>query len=311
MNFNDIAHPSDILIDLIPDIKERWGRGKDISLSFLPTLDKKLWGIKRKNLVVIAGRPTMGKSDLLLNIAYSAATQKKKVLFFSLEMSKEKCVERLISDRCEVENTLLETGQVIYKKEFDDKIQEFYEELKTLDLIFLESHGKTIPEILNIIENFGKQDLIIIDYVNMIKTPLNQRRGAIDEYIKDLRVMAKDMNFCAVIGAQISRETHKNKDSIPKCPNMWELKESGALEEIADLILIVHWEHKYKYEVEGIEDDKEKYIIKVAKNKEGRTGEFECRIQPQFCRISEVEEKPYPDIPRNNAELNISRKDFE
>ena len=289
-----IYHIADKFDDVIQAGKERWKRDKDFALKFVPTIDRTIWGLKRKNLVVVAGRPSQGKSNFMINAAWCQAKQGKTVLFFTLEMSIEQCIERIISNELNIENTKLQTGAAYNDDSID--IDKFREQIEQSPLVLLENEGKTLPDLEKRIQGFTKPDIIFIDYINMIKAPLNNRRAAMDEYIKDLRYLTKKLNLCAVVGAQINRETHKNQDTEPSVPSMWHLKETGSLEEVADLIFIVHWPFKYKYELEGEKYEKEEYIIKIAKNRDGRTGQFSCRFQPEFCRISEYYSESQPTM---------------
>ena len=283
-----VYHPADLITEHWQAIKARWGQKKDLSISFLPELDNKIWGLKRKSLVVVAGRPSMGKSTLMLQMAYSFAAEGKKVYFFSLEMTKEECLERLICNYCSIDNYNVHTGK-IDGDEFNDKIACFHQVLSDMKLMIVESWGRSFNEILEVIDNFQEPDAVFIDYVNMIRQGSLSKKSAIDEYIKDLRRLALDKNFCAILGAQINRDIHRNQEpgkDVP-IPNMWNLKDTGNLEEHSDLVLIVHWPHYYRYLIEGgNSDDGKEYFIKVAKNRSGRTGIFECDFLPEYYRIT-------------------------
>lgn len=287
MSWEDkVHHPADLLPEHWESIKTRWGQKKDLSISFLPDLDNKIWGLRRKSLVVVAGRPSMGKSTLMLQMAYTFAQEGKKIYFFSLEMNKEQCLERLLCNYCNIDNYYLFTGQV-KSKDFEEKVLCFQKSLENMNLAIIESWGRNFNEILEIIDNFQEPDAIFIDYINMIRQGSLSKKDAIDEYIKSLRWLALNKNFCAIVGAQINREVHKNQDpakDVP-VPNMWNIKETGNLEEHSDLVLIVHWPHYYRYIKGGVPDDEKEYIIKVAKNRTGRTGVFISDFLPQFYRL--------------------------
>jgi len=294
---SQVSHPADLIKDRWEAIKRRWGQKKDLSISFLPDLDNKIWGLKRKSLVVIAGRPSMGKSTLMLQMAYTFALEGKKVYFFSLEMTKEECIDRLICNCCNIDNYLIHTGQV-NNEDVNGKIIEFQKVLENINLMIIESWGKSFNEILEIMDNFQEPDAIFIDYVNMIKQGLHSKKDAIDEYIKDVRRLALNKNFCAILGAQINREVHRNQEpgkDVPT-PNMWNLKETGNLEEHSDLVLILHWPHYYRFLKEGYySDDEREYFIKVAKNRSGRTGIFDCDFLPEYYRIESRKTTPEVD----------------
>ena len=291
-----VFHPADILLDHWQTITNRYGQEKAFSVSFLPELNNRIWGLRRKSLVVVAGRPGMGKTTLMLQMAYAFALQQKSVYFFSLEMNKEECLERLICNQCGIDNYNIHTGKV--EKSHFERINNFYNTLNNLKLLIIESWGKTFSEILDIMDNFKEPDVIFVDYVNLIRQGKLSKKDAIDEYIKDVRTLALNKNFCAILGAQIHRDIHKFQEpnrEVP-VPNIWNLKETGNLEEHSDLVMIVHWPHYYKYMREGDKyDDETEYIIKVAKNRTGRTGIFECNFLPQFYRITSREETSKSD----------------
>ncbi len=287
MSFHDkVSHPADLLVKHWEEIGNRNGRAKDLSIDFLPSLDRKIWGLKKRKLVVVAGRPSMGKSTLMLNMAYSFAKQGKTVYFFSLEMTKEECLERLICNYCSIDNIYIHTGQV---GGFTEKIAEFHKELSSLKLVIIESWGKNFGELLEVMETYKNPDVILIDYINMIRQGSKNKRDAIGEYIKELRTLALDNNFCAIIGAQMNRDVHKLQlpgKEVP-VPNMWNLKEAGELEEHSDQVFIVHWPHFYRFNDGGESNDPQQFIIKVAKNRGGKTGLFIGDFLPQFYRIEE------------------------
>jgi len=190
---------------------------------------------------------------------------------------------RLINSECSVNNWNNVAG--MSPEVHEDKKEEMLEykkQLEDMDFIFVEGYGKTHQEIFSIIEKLNVPiDAVFIDYVQMISSGGKNDKQAIDEYIKKLRNYAIKNNLCFVIGSQINRGTHDG-GKIKK-PEMWELKGSGALEEIMDMCFLVHWQHYYTKEKDIFND----YWIKVAKNREGKTGIFECKYEPEFYRITE------------------------
>lgn len=285
-----IKSPFDVWVDHHDEITARWGRGKDLSIISLPSLDERIWGFKKKSLVVIGGRPSQGKSTLMLQLAWDFVKQQKKVYFFTLEMTSEDCIERLWALDQELDNFLITTGKIGTLYNIDhirSQRDNFHNKLKDIDnkgnLVLIEGYGKTFFEINKVVEKLGDADAVFIDYLQMIKEKTNSKT-AIDEYIKDLRHYAIEKDFCAIVGSQINRGSH-DQHKIRE-PEMWELKGSGSIEEHCDVCILVHWDWFYKRE----EDNKEDYLIKVCKNRRGRSGRFQCRFQPQFFKVSEYED---------------------
>ena len=285
-----IAHIADLMKDHWQTVLERCDRPKELSIDFLPEADRILGGLKKKKLVIVGGRTGMGKSVFMLNLASAFASQRKKIIFFSFEMTKEICFERIISAHLEIDNRLIAGGEI--SKQINrniggirEKISAFYDELEKQDFIIVESIGTSLPdfkEIMTVIPD-GPPDVVFIDYGNMVEAQSNRtKKESLDEYITGLRAFAVKNNICVILGAQINRQTHKGNQIRP--PQIWELKDTGELEQIADVIFLLHWEYFYG---RALKEEKNTYIINVAKNRDGRTGVIYCSFFPQFSRITE------------------------
>jgi len=280
-----ISHPSDTFRKHWETILSRDGAPKELSIDFLPELNNKIWGLKKKKLVVVGARPSMGKSSLLLQMAHSFALQGKNVFFFSFEMSKEVCVERLFSCACEVDNWKMTTGKIAKEAKgaiFNAKLTNFYSKLEKTNFVLVESIGRNLPHLSKITTMFPfKPDVVFIDYGNMVDTETRKtKKESIDEYIKGLRALAIHNDFCAIMAAQINRKTHDKK---AKEPQLWELKDSGNLEETADMVLLLHWPYWYDREIIAVND----YRIDIAKNRDGRTGYKKVLFYPEWSKFKE------------------------
>jgi replicative DNA helicase len=293
-----VSHPSDFLVDHINDIIDRQGRDKDLSIDFLKSLNDDIWGLHKKKMYVVAGRPSMGKSTLMLQMANHLAKQGKKIFYFTFEMTKEECLDRFITNECSIDNYFLYTGKLgdagVYPR-YIDRISKLNDNLKTYNLAIIESFGKQFGELLEAITTLKDPDCVFIDYVNMVKG-VGLRKDVVDEYIKDLRALSIKNNFCAVVGAQIGRSAHGDKNDKVSVPNLWNLKETGTLEEVADAVIIVHWNWFYTRDGE-----KQDYIIRVAKNRCGKTGEYNCKFEPEYYRITQGD--------KNETAVTTTRKD--
>jgi len=280
-----IEQPSDIFHEVIKDMTSKYGKPPELPIDFLPYLNNRIWGMRKKELVVVGGRTSMGKSVLMLQLAHSFAKQQKKTVFISLEMTIESCIQRLMNDYCSINNWVNVAGMSpeAYEKNKESLVS-FYNHLKAIPLLFMEGHGKTFGDLFETLEDLDTDvDAVFIDYIQMIKSTGMTDKQAIDEYIKKLRNYAIEKNFCAVIGSQINRGTYDS--SKITYPEIWQLKGSGALEEIMDLCFLVHYQHHYTKE----ETDKNEFWLSVAKNRGGRTGNFNCTFEPEFGRISQKE----------------------
>jgi len=283
IDINKIGHPCLFAQETIEEILNRHNKPKEFSIDFLPTLNDRIWGLERKKLVTVGARPSQGKSNLLGELAYSFSGQGKRGILFSFEMTKEECFKRWLANHCSIDNFDLTTGRLAeYYNSRTQEISAFLEDLKTRELVVVEGMGKTFAELFEIIEKVGNIDFVVLDYIQMVRnTAKADEKRVIDDYILKLRELAIKANFLAVIGSQINRGTFDG--SKVKEPMMHELKQSGCLEEISDMVILLHWQYFYTRE-EGKENE---YWIHIAKNRGGRTGIFECNIDARYNRICE------------------------
>jgi len=288
MDISKIVHPSDVFKNHYDTIFERYNKPQDLPITFLPDLNRKIWGLQKKKLVIVGGRPSMGKSSFLLELALSFAKQGKTIYFFSFEMSKEVCVERMFSSECEIDNWLLRTGKIAEiadNPEYNLGLTNFYKTLEGMKFMLIESIGRNLPQLSEILKMFPyKPDAVFIDYGNMIDTEkAKTRKESLDEYIKGLRALAIHNDFCAIMAAQINRKTHEGGKI--REPKIWELKETGELEQIADMVFLLHWPYYYERDI-GTKND---YIINIAKNRDGRTAQKKIMFLPEYSKFKEIE----------------------
>lgn len=264
------------------NIDKRYKRGKELSIKSLPKLDNFLWGIEKQKLVIVGARPSMGKSTLLMQMAYDFAESGKVVYFFSFEMTPQVCFNRLLSSQCEIDNKLIRTGEIVPEKaKYIDKIDKFKGNLKNVKMPVIGQLGMRFKELLQIVEGLDtKVDCVVIDYIQMVKSAGTSDKQAIDDYIKELRNLAVEKDFCILMGSQINRAI---KDSKDRFPTIEMLKGSGTLEEHSDMIMLLHWEYHYGG------GDKYQYWINIAKNRDGATGAFpNMYFYPQYYKICET-----------------------
>ena len=287
MSIDKVVRAGDIFESVHSAILDRKTGEKELPIVSLPGLDEKVWGLHKRQLVIVGGRPSQGKSALLLQLAFDFAIQGKTVVLFTLEMSNETCIERLLCSYCSIDNFLTLSGQYAQEAgKYSAKVTELHGKLKESKLILIESYGKTFDEIFKILEGLEMDiDCVFIDYIQMIRPKDRQtKKDAIDDYLKRLRDHAMRKNFCAVIGSQVNRGTHDGH-KVRK-PSLWELKGSGDLEEHSDLCLMVHWNYFYTSE----EHERQRYWINIAKNRNGKTGEYDCIFECEYYKIRECNE---------------------
>lgn len=255
-----------------------------IPLRMLPRLNQKIWGLHSKKLTIIGGRPGNGKSAFALQTAWDVASQGFSVLFLSLEMYEEDIIERLFCLTQKIDNFELLKGN--YEK-FLPQWHAFESELDGKRLVITDMLGKTWQEIdkyLHILTT--KPSVIIIDHLQEARSALlRNQKEIIEEYLKRLRLMAIKDNIALVICSQINRASQDEK--VGAEPQLHHLKYSGYIEEGADIIILLHWPHHYS---KG--GDENKFVLNVAKNRNGRTGWINIRFKPEHYWF--YEEKPLP-----------------
>ncbi len=244
----------------------------------LSDFDKKIGGLHKSDLIIIAGRPSMGKTAFATNIAYNISTpknkkndhneteEKKKVLFFSLEMSSDQLATRLMSEISNISSENIRTGN-LSKGDFN-KIISASDRLKKLSLYIDDSPALTISSIRTRARRLKRKeglDLIVVDYLQLISSEsrnLNDNRvKEISDITRGLKAIAKDLNIPVVALSQLSRKVEDRED---KRPQLADLRESGSIEQDADLVVFLYREEYYLARTEP-QEGTEKHIAWTSK----------------------------------------------
>lgn len=252
----------------------------ELPLKSLPLFNRKLWGLKY-GLTVLGARTSMGKSALALQMAVDLALQNKKVLFLSLEMTLESMIERIFCNQKEVDNYSTLTGMLKTEQSISNKWLDFKEKFQDVPLILTCGIGYDFQEITDIIENLDeKPDAIFVDYIQAIRTTRGERE-VLNEYIRHFRGLCLKNKIAGILCSQANRQTFDDNNKKPSLAN---LKSTGFLEEHADCVMLLHWSHFY-----DTSKNENEYIIDIAKQRNGRTGEYTLHYQPQYYKFSEME----------------------
>jgi len=285
---------------LYKDFLER-GSSPKYPLSSLPIFNKKIWGLK-EGLTVLASRTSQGKSSLTLQFAYDLAKQGIPTLFLSLEMTVEALIERLFCNAMEIDNYTLLTGGFSFLPEISEKWDRFNEDIKTLPLLITCGIGKTFKEINSLINLMNPPPkAVFVDYIQAISAERNARE-MMNEYIRRFRHLCLDKQIVGLLCSQINRTASiEAKDHYPQ---LHQLKETGVLEEHADTVILLHYPYFYDQNPEK----ENKYILDIAKQRNGRTGKHECRFIPRFYKFKELTDAPeevkeVADIFEGNIEV--------
>ena len=255
----------------------------------LSAVDDKINGLSKSDLILLAARPGMGKTSFALNVALNVAKASgKAVAVFSLEMSKEQLVTRVLSNEALVENGRLISGNL---RESDwVKIAEAASTLSRTDIKIDDNPLLTVADMnakCRRIENLG---LVVIDYLQLMTSAGGKgysgenRQQAVSDISRMLKIMAKELQVPVLCLSQLSRANEKRDD---KRPMLSDLRESGAIEQDADIVLFLYRDDYYN-------EDSEKHNIAeciVAKNRHGETGKVELRWMPEYTTFGTLERR--------------------
>ena len=253
----------------------------------LSAVDNKINGLNKSDLLLLAARPGMGKTSMALNVALSAARESgKTVAIFSLEMSKEQLVTRLIASEGLVENTRLITGNL---RESDwQRIAEAASALSRMDIRIDDNPLLTVADMNAKCRRLDNLGLVVIDYLQLMTSAGGKgysgenRQQAVSDISRMLKIMAKELQVPVLCLSQLSRANEKRED---KRPMLSDLRESGAIEQDADIVMFLYRDDYYN-------SDTEKRNVAeciIAKNRHGETGKVELRWMPEYTAFGTLE----------------------
>ena len=258
---------SDVIVDTFEHLQEISGpdAGEHLGAKTgFGQLDAITTGLNRTDLIIIAARPAMGKSAFALNIAVNTCkATKRDVVIFSLEMGKEQLVSRMLASEALVNNTLLRSGNL--EPSDWEKIAGAADTLSQLPIYFDDGAGCTVPQMKAKLRRMRNLGLVVIDYIQLMQSANKNasRVEAVSEITRSLKLMAKELNVPVIALSQLSRSSEKRDD---KRPILSDLRESGSIEQDADIIMFLYRDAYY-----SDEGDKSVAECIVAKNRHGQT----------------------------------------
>lgn len=245
-------------------------------------IDKRLSGLNKKKLIILAARPAMGKSALALNIASHVAANHGKVLFFSLEMGKEEIVGRMISSISRIDGDLIRKGLVSDNQW--PHILRATAAIKGMNLIIDDSSGISLSTIIarSKVEAIkGELSLIVVDYLQLISAKAQTREQEVSAISRGLKNLSKELDVPVLVLSQLNRSVENRTD---KHPQLADLRESGGLEQDADIVMFIYRDSYYNASsVHGNESE-----IITAKQRGGPTGIDKLLFQGQFVRFDNL-----------------------
>ena len=330
VNFGNALHGA---VEIISEAYKREGKIAGVPTGF-KDLDKKLGGLHKSDLIIIAGRPSMGKTALGTNIAFNCAIKYKeekdefenkkiidggKVAFFSLEMSSEQLATRILAEQTKISGDKMRKAEL--NKDDFNKIAKTSSELESLNFIIDDNPVLTIPMLrarARRLKRLHDINLIIIDYLQLMSGGSNYRNDGrvqeISEITRGLKSIAKELNIPVIALSQLSRQVEQRED---KRPQLSDLRESGTIEQDSDVVMFIYRESYYLERLEPIrksEEDDMKYNervsrwqqltnenynkaeIIIAKQRHGPIGSIKMHFDANYTKFSDLTSKDYDNI---------------
>ena len=252
-------------------------------------LDNMTAGLQRSDLIILAARPAMGKTTLVTNLAYNVATiAKQPVLFFSLEMSKEQLVDRMLSDASGVDSWNIRTGNL--SDDDFSKLSEAMGEMSEAPIFIDDTPGLSVLEMRTKARRAAHDQplgLIIIDYLQLMQgsgRSDGNRVQEVSEISRGLKLIARELDVPVIALSQLSRSVESRS---PQIPQLADLRESGSIEQDADIVMFIYREAYYNpdTERENITD------LIIAKHRNGPVGKVELYFHPERLRFMSLDRK--------------------
>lgn len=252
-------------------------------------LDNMTAGLQRSDLIILAARPAMGKTTLVTNLAYNVATiAKQPVLFFSLEMSKEQLVDRMLADASGVDAWNIRTGNL--SDDDFSKLSDAMGEMAEAPIFIDDTPGVSTLEMRTKARRAAHEQplgLIIVDYLQLMQgsgRSDGNRVQEVSEISRGLKLIARELNVPVIALSQLSRSVETRS---PQVPQLSDLRESGSIEQDADIVMFIYREAYYNPETEreNITD------LIIAKHRNGPTGKVELFFHPERLRFMSLDRK--------------------
>ncbi|MCB5942547.1 replicative DNA helicase [bacterium 210820-DFI.6.52] len=281
-----------IIIDTFDSLQQISGDDKQaftgLSTGF-SAVDSLIFGLNKSDLILLAARPAMGKTSFALNIATNVANRSDKaVVIFSLEMSKEQLVSRVLSSEASISNSAFRTGDLT-GQEWANLVA-VAEHLSQKEIYIDDSSGITVPEMkarLRRIKNLG---LVVIDYLQLMTSGrrIESRVAEVSEITRSLKIMAKELDVPIITLSQLSRGPESRPD---KRPMLSDLRESGSIEQDADIVMFLYRDEYYNRDTEDVNIAE----CIVAKNRHGEVDTVKLSWDGSYTRFASLE--TYRDAP--------------
>ncbi len=289
----------DILIGEVLDRLRQLSSSERDKYKGVPTgftdLDKAVSGLNRSDLIIVGARPAMGKTSFALNMARNVAVVgKRKVLMFSLEMTKMQLAQRILATEARVNVSKMRSGE-IDDSEWD-RLGVATGVLNKAELYFDDTSGITVPEMKSKIRRLGGVECVIVDYLGLVRsaTKTENRVQEVSEITRSLKLLAKDLDIPVVVCSQLSRAGTEGKGKQHR-PQLADLRESGSIEQDADIVLMLYRPNYYATPDSApamTPEEQEEYNkaeVIISKNRHGPTKTIDLHWNPDFTLFTTPE----------------------
>jgi replicative DNA helicase len=287
-----LAGIGEIVAQSFGSIDKLYEQGREVTglATHYTDFDKMTSGLQDSELIIIAARPSMGKTAWAINIAQNAAVHGDKVVaVFSLEMSKESLLRRMLASEALVSSRKLQTGSML--REDRGKLMSALERLMDSKMFIDDTPGITLPEMRakarRLKQQEGRLDLIMVDYLQLMtgtntsgKKGFENRTQEVSSISRGLKALAKEMKIPVVALSQLSRGSEQRTGD--KKPLLSDLRESGSIEQDADVVAFIHREEYYDRDNEDLKGQAE---IIIAKQRNGPTGSIKLAFKADYTRF--------------------------
>ncbi|NBO17468.1 MAG: replicative DNA helicase [Proteobacteria bacterium] len=277
-DFKPLSHALDKSFERLDELNKNPGALRGVPTG-LKQLDRMMSGLQKEALIILAARPSVGKTSLAINMAqYACINHGKSVAFFSLEMGDEEIVQRMLSAQANIENWKIKNGQLS-----DEEMHRYSTamgELGDISFHIDDTPGISVLEMRTKIRRLIMKtpiDLIIVDYLQLCKSYVTESRvQQVSDISQGLKNLAREMKVPVVALSQLSRAVESRDDSRPQ---LSDLRDSGSIEQDADVVMFLSRPQK---------DNREDYVLSIAKHRAGATGDIQLMFKGDRTRFYEV-----------------------
>ena len=292
----DFVHLADVIHDQLIEIEQRSKGGDELPglNTGLTELNNYTSGLRPSNLIILAARPSMGKTALAMNIAANAAIKEHRpVGIFSIEMSIAELTQRLLCSQAHVSLRRVREGRSLGRNELE-ALHEAGEKIHQAPLFIDDTSSLTMLEMRSRARRLKAQNpglaLLVVDYLQLMSSGASRvesRQQEVSEISRSLKSLARELEVPVLAVSQLSRQSEQRRGTKERLPRLSDLRESGAIEQDADVVLFIHRERNLE-KAEERSNEPDLATVIVGKQRNGPTGRFDVFFQGEFMRFADL-----------------------